>query len=262
MTVWQAIALGLVQGATEFLPVSSDGHLALASFALGLVPSLAFDVLLHAGTLAVLVVGLRREVGAMVRGALRLVRAPRDPCADADLARRILVASVPTAVLGLLLRHTAEAQTASPRIVAAWLAVTGVLLLCTLARRGDRAIGIADALAIGVAQGLAVLPGLSRSGATIATALLFGVRRDDAARFSFAASIPAVAGALALELPDVDFARVGILPAAVGILAAAAAGALALRIVFAVVRGGRVWTFALYLFPLAAGVAALSFVQR
>ena len=254
MSLLQAIALGVVQGVTEFLPVSSDGHLALASIALGLRPSLAFDVLLHAGTLAVVVVALRREVGAMIVGSLRLVRRPASADPDARFALHVIVASLPTAAIGLLLRHVAEAQTESPRIVAAWLAVTGGLLLITVRTRGDRPVNAALAFAIGVAQGLAVLPGLSRSGSTIAIALLFGVRREDAVRFSFAASVPAIAGALALELPRLDLGHVGVVPATVGVLCAAAAGALALRGVFAVVGSGRAWAFSLYLFPLAAAV--------
>lgn len=254
MALLQALLLGAVQGVTEFLPISSDGHLALAEWAMGVHPSLAFNVLLHAGTLAVVVVALRREVVAMVRGGLRLLRSPRAADADARLALHVLAASVPTAVIGLALRDVAEAQTSSPRIVAAWLAVTGVLLLATIRKGGERPMDLGRAIAVGVAQGLAVLPGLSRSGATIAVALLCRVESREAARFSFAASIPAIVGALALELPKIRPESVGIVPAVLGVVTAAATGAIALRMIFAIVKSGRTWAFALYLFPLAGAV--------
>jgi len=245
-----ALILGVVQGITEFLPISSDGHLAIAQRLLGLSPDLAITVLLHAGTLAVVVVAFRRDLHSTLRGTLRLVTGPRgDP--DARLALHVLVASIPTAAIGLLLRHPVERWTSSPGVVSLCLVATAVILLSTFRAKGERSIEFARALAIGVAQGLAVLPGLSRSGSTIAVALLLGVARPEAARFSFVASIPAVAGALALELPALRLGSADVVPALAGVLVAAASGAIALAVLLRVVRAGRIWAFAIYLVPLA-----------
>jgi undecaprenyl-diphosphatase len=205
MTWLEAVLLGVVQGLTEFLPVSSDGHLSAAEMFLPRFQQVGvlFDVLTHVGTLAAIVVYFRRvlahEASALVS------RVPGDRRSAAKLAGLVLLASVPTAIVGLLLKPLVEEMKTDARFVGGMEIATGLAVLSwTVARRGDRrereSMRATDALAIGVAQGLAVLPGLSRSASTIAVGLALGLSGTWAARFSLLAAIPAILGAAGLEL--------------------------------------------------------------
>jgi len=194
------LVLAVVQGITEFLPVSSDGHLVLVQNWLASGHgSLAMDVALHLGTLAAVLVVYRRDLVELGR---RLF------AGDARELLLILLATLPAALVGLLFKDWIEGLFASSRAAALGLFVTaGFLLLGERARRRagntpGRQIGWREALVIGTAQALAPLPGVSRSGTTIATALMRGVGAAEAARFSFLMSIPAVSGAVLLEVPD------------------------------------------------------------
>ena len=168
----EAIALGIVQGATEFLPISSDGHLALAELLFELEEGgLTFNVMLHAGTLVATLVVLRQAVGRAVRAGLPSLVRPagfKESSGGRD-ALVVLLASVPTAVIGLLFRDAVALWTHSPLAIGlGFLGTTAVLLVAQFSPRGDREQpSIAGALLVGVAQGLAVLPGLSRSGSTM-----------------------------------------------------------------------------------------------
>lgn len=269
----EAVALGIIQGLTEFLPVSSDGHLTLGSWLLGLEgPRLAFNVLLHAGTLLAVLFVFWRDLVGVVRGGLRGLwglLARRRPAgevwredAEFRLAIWVVLASLPTALIGLALKPYIDGL-ATPLVTGGCLLLSGVALLLSKGRgeMGDEAssLGAGRSLLIGVAQGLAVLPGLSRSGSTIAGGLLLGMRREAAARFSFLLSIPAVLGALLLELKDVLEApgseSAG--PIVVGALVSLGVGVLALRLLLWVTRGGRVYAFAYYLLPLGAVVMGI-----
>ena len=272
MPLLEAVLLGVIQGLTEFLPVSSDGHLALAQAWLGMTEEpLTMTVLLHAGTLAVVVGVFRRELADAVRGGLRGIaavargraRAAFEEDAGARLALLVVVATIPTGVVGLLLEKRVEALTTNPLVIAGFLAVSGLAVGVTRfwTDRG-RPVGVGAALAIGIVQGLAVLPGLSRSATTISMALALGVRREEAARFSFLASVPAVAGAVVLKLGEaVSHGMRGWAGALVGVLAAGVVGWLAVVWLLRLVKGGQFWWFALYLFPFAALVAALTLVR-
>jgi len=194
------LVLALVQGVTEFLPVSSDGHLVLVQNWLAAGHgSLGMDVALHLGTLAAVLVVYRADLAALVRRLL---------AGDAREPLLILLATLPAAAVGLGLRAQIEGLFASSRVAALGLLATAVFLL--LGERARRRAGPApgrpidwrEALWIGAAQALAPLPGVSRSGTTIATGLMRGIEAPAAARFSFLLSIPAVAGAVVLEVPD------------------------------------------------------------
>jgi undecaprenyl-diphosphatase len=204
MTWLEAALLGLIQGLTEFIPVSSDGHLSAAEM---LIPGfgqvgLLFDVMLHVGTLTAIVVYYRKLLAEEVSGLV---------AADAERKRRawrlaalLLVATAPTALIGLLLRHAVESTKLDPRFVGTMEIVTGLYLLLSAFRREglkDRdTMPWLDAVLIGVAQGFAVLPGLSRSASTIAVGLLLGLAARWAADFTFLLAIPAIVGAAGLEL--------------------------------------------------------------
>jgi len=260
-----ALLLGVIQGLTEFLPVSSSGHLVIGQVVLALhQPSLLLDILLHVGTLLPVLWLYRREVGQML-GALPKLPSPRQHW-DKDQGLRLLVAvavgTVPTALIGVLLNDLFEQLFSSALAVGIALLITGGLLLVTYWRpgppvegdRGFRTLTPAKALLVGIAQGGAITPGISRSGTTIAVALLLGVERATAARFSFLLSLPAIAGAVALHLRKAEIAA-GQLPAfALGAIAAALSGYLALRWVVAFVKQGRMHWFTLYVWPLGLAV--------
>jgi undecaprenyl-diphosphatase len=268
----QAFVLGLVQGVTEFLPVSSSGHLQAVPYLLGWDSgSLAFDVAVHVGTLVAVVHVFRADLVAMLGAVLR----PRSR-ADAVRARRLVgvlaVASVPAGLVGLLLGDAVEAAFDRPLVVAAMLVVTAGTLWWSERRRtvlgttepatdpDARMLGGVPwrtALAVGAAQAAAVLPGLSRSGATISAGLALGLSRAEAARLSFLMLIPVTLGAAVLTLPDLASPPPGALPfgpreVAVGVATSAVSGVLAIRFLLALVARRDLLGFARYVLVLAA----------
>lgn len=262
-TTLEAIWLGIVQGLTEFLPVSSSGHLALFQLWFGAgEPSLALSVLVHVGTLLATLIFFRKALVDIVVEVLSGMREPsrfRTTRGGRD-AVFVVVASVPTAMIGLLLRDWVEGLMASPIALGICFVVTGALLLSTRwAHDGTKdAPTWRGALVAGVAQGGAVLPGISRSGSTITAALWLGVKRERAFELSMLMSIPAVLGALLLEAEHLaetgvsgDFLFVGI----VGAVVAFVVGLGALAALKRFVTRGHLAVFALWVIPL--GIAVL-----
>lgn len=208
MNLVQAIILGIVQGATEFIPVSSSGHLVLVPWLLGWnSPGLAFDTMLHWGTLLAVAGYFRRDLVDLVTAAIRGLAA-RDPFGtyEARLAWLLAVATIPAAVIGFVFESQFEALFQTPTLVSIFLLVTGLLLWFSenIGRRirDLSSINAPDALTIGLAQALAITPGISRSGSTMAVALLRGLDRPAAARFSFLMMVPIVFGAGLVQLKD------------------------------------------------------------
>ncbi len=274
MSYLESILLGVVQGLTEFLPISSSGHLVLAQYFLGVhEPQVFFDVMLHLGTLGAVVVGYREALGRLVASSWRALRDPgfwRRPVAsvraspELTLIFFLALGSVPTAVIGLAFQDQLEAGFGSPRIVALMLIVTGVLLQAPRLRpdrgRAGGPLRWWHAPLIGVVQGLAIIPGFSRAGSTISVALLAGARSEDAAEFSFLLSIPAILGAVVVKLGDLGVG--GAPPAGVvaaGALSAFVVGYLSLVFLLLVLRKGRLGAFSWYCFVVgAAALFALS----
>ena len=257
MTVLEAALLGVVQGLTEFLPVSSSGHLAVLKhlFGRGDVPIL-FDVLLHVSTLAVVVIVFRARIAGIIVSLLRWLRRKSEPEADAENLRIVwlaIVASVVTAVLGFGVSRFEPGQ--YPKLVGALFLVTAAILVATRFARGAlgyEGIGPGRAAIAGFAQGLGVFPGISRAGITISTGLLSGVARRQAAEFSFLISIPAIIGALILTIGDLGELGAAV-PAgsiAAGVVTSFVVGLLSLKLLLRLVRGGRLYLFAIYLVPL------------
>ncbi len=253
MTIWQAIILGIIQGLTEFLPVSSDGHLVIAQEVFGLRPpnAIAFDVLLHLGTLVAVIGYFRRELLEMT-AALFGATGP-----VADIRRRWIwllgLGTVPVAIIGALFEDWFAETFNSLTWAAAGLLVTGTMLALVNGkgesgrREGDLTVG--DALGIGGIQSIALLPGVSRSGSTLFWALSTGVERVTAARFSFLLSIPAIAGALVLKSPELlsmARAEASVAPLVVGPLAAGITGLLAIEVLMRAVRKGSLRAFSVY----------------
>lgn len=256
MSVLQAIVLGALQGATEFLPVSSSGHLVIGRELLGLsdIPVL-FDVLLHIATLTAVVVVLRRQVLAVATGTLRYLIGRRDEPARvmARIAVIIVCATLVTGILGVALRMVVDADDA--RTASALFLVTAVLLIAGKTRRGARTqadLGVVDGIVIGLFQAVAVLPGISRSGATITAGLFRGLDRGQAGEFSFLLSIPAILGALVLTLGDAEVltAQLSVTALLAGCAAAMVVGATSIVLLLRLLRRGRLYLFAAYLVPL------------
>ncbi len=254
MTLWQAILLGILQGATEFLPVSSSGHLVIVPHLLGWPdPGLALDTILHLGTLVAILVYFWSDLWRLARAALKSLRTRQLDDPDARLAWAIVVATIPGAVLGVLLEDFFGQLFGMPKVVAGFLLVTAALLLVSeyLSKRElpITAMSWWHALWIGLAQALAIVPGLSRSGATIAAGLLLGYRREDAARFSFLLAVPIVLGGGLYQVYKVLSAGADVVQLqvfGVGFLAAAITGYLAIAGLLMLVRRRSLWPFALY----------------
>jgi undecaprenyl-diphosphatase len=253
MSLLAAVLLGLLQGLTEFLPVSSSGHLVLAQTLIPgfSQPGVLFDVILHLGTLVAVCLYFWKDLWDM---AMSLVT-PHS--AESATNRRLLwlliVGSIPTAAIGLLFREQFEAMFTDARGASLWLIITGVLLYITdrFSQHGRQlsAMSFIDALVIGIAQGLAIIPALSRSGATIAAGVFLGLERGLLVRYSFLLSIPAVAGAFVLELlayrQDAS-AGLDLLAYGAGTLVALAAGYWSIAVLLNMTRSRRLSLFAYY----------------
>ncbi len=222
MSLLEAIALGLVQGLTEFFPVSSSGHLVLVEALIGVNPSgVSFEVLVHLATLAAVLLVYRARIIEILRGSVT----GHGP--SLRYVGKLVLGSIPAAVVGILGAEAISRTFDAPSLAAANLLVTGAIVYSTrwLLDRGQaRQPGWAGSLAIGFAQAVAILPGISRSGATVVTALWARTERTAAAEFSFLLSVPAILGASALELPALVSGGLGLPPLT---LAAAAVSAFA-----------------------------------
>ncbi len=201
MEIVYVILLAIIQGITEWLPISSSAHLALAQQILDVQPPILFDIFLHVGTIAAVMVFMRNEILDMLRA---LVKADIGD-ENFRLAALVIAASIPTAVVGFTFRDFFESMFLDSKAIGTALVITGIFLLICEIKKGHMTISILSALLIGLAQGIAVAPGISRSGATIGAALLLGVKRENAAKFSFLLSIPAILGATLFEAKDASF---------------------------------------------------------
>jgi len=245
-----ALVLGLVQGLTEFLPISSSAHLILIPRYLGWEdPGLAFDVALHLGTLAGVLIYFWKDLMHLAGN----LGAPR----ERNTVLYLIVATIPGAIAGLLLEHKAETVFRSPALIAVVLIIMGTLLgLADWLSKGDKSIAdltVGSAIGLGLAQGFALIPGVSRSGVTITTALVLGLDRKEAAKFSFLMSIPIIAGAGVLKakaiLHSPDKFALGI-----GFLASTFAGIFAIWLLFKIIQSRRYTPFVLYRWALGAFV--------
>ena len=261
MSLAAVILLGAIQGLTEFLPVSSSAHLLLARAFFGweLPPefALAFDVALHVGTLAAIMAFFRVELVGMVRALPGAFAAVPDP--PAMLIRLIVIGTLPVVVVALAFDDVIENVLRTPAVAAGALAFGAVLMLVAERlgprTRDERALGWRDGLAIGCAQAAALIPGMSRSGTTIAIGMFLGMRRDAAARFTFLLAIPAMLAAAAKEA--IALTKMPLPPdsgtlLAVGIVVSAATGYVTIKYFLRFLAGNRLDVFAAYRLMLAA----------
>jgi undecaprenyl-diphosphatase len=282
MNLIQAIILGIVQGVTEFAPVSSSAHLVLVPWVFGWPsPGVAFDAILHWGTLTAVLIYFWRDWVRVVKGFFRSLTTrgawnaqPGGRLADADsrLAWWIIIGTIPAMALGLAFKDFFESLFSSPPAVGALLLVTALILVIgeqagRRARERGRDVSqmnLGDTLLVGLAQAAAIAPGISRSGSTISTGLARGLKRDAAARYSFMLGAPIILGAGLLPLLDLIQAG-GLrqeLPLLVaGFLAAAFAGYLCIKYLLSYLRHGSLYVFAVYCAVIGAATLLLSVIR-
>ena len=251
----ETIFLGIVQGLTEFLPVSSSGHLVIFEKVIGLKePEILLDASLHLGTLIAVCIYFRNDLVNMVTELWSFVL-PGSKKQDvagpnAHLALMVVLGSVPTAIIGLLFKDSLEKAFGSLFLVGIMLMITGTIVgitrLIPKSHNTAMRVGPLIALAVGTVQGLAIMPGISRSGSTIVCALLLGLNRELAGRFSFLLAIPAIVGAVILQLDADAIHRVGAVPLILGLVSSGIIGFLALKLLMGIVKKGLFYYFAPY----------------
>jgi undecaprenyl-diphosphatase len=264
MDIIQAIILGLVQGASEFVPISSSGHLVLAPWFLGWPqPGLVFDTVVHWGTLVAVLAYFWRDFMALASAWGRSLASRNLGEPEARIAWLIIVGTLPAALMGYLWEDFFESLFAAPAWVAGLLLVTGLILALSewLSKRQKEPhqLTFLDSIIIGIAQGCAIAPGISRSGATIAAGLLRGLKREAAARYSFLLATPIIFGAGLLKLLDLfemENVTAHLPPLVLGFLAAAISGYLCIRFLLSYLQKGRLYVFAIYCW-LAGGASLL-----
>lgn len=260
MSVWQAILLGLIQGLTEFLPVSSSGHLAIGREILGVEAAgdLVFEVAVHAATALAIIIVFRKEILRLLAGLFKFKYNE-----ETDYIFKIGVSMIPVFVVGVFFKDYIEDLFGSLIVVGCALVVTALLLFFSGrfgAKEGKITYG--KAFIVGIGQALAVIPGLSRSGTTISTGLLCGIRREEIAQFSFLMVLVPILGEAFLDIVGGEAAAssVGALPLAVGFLTAFASGLFACKAMMALVKKARLDWFALYC--AVVGLAVVFFSLR
>jgi len=257
LTVIQALILGIIQGLTEFLPVSSSGHLVIFQHIMGLQEgSISFDVLLHLGTLLAVFIAFWEDIASIIRRPF------------SRLTYLVLVGCIPAGLMGFFLEPLFEQAFESLLVVGVGLLITGAVLKISekMAERSFDMKGIqetsyGDVLFIGLLQGIAIVPGISRSGSTIAGGLMAGLERTWAARYSFLVAIPVIFGAGLAHVKEITEQGMNgsLLPYLAGFLAAALFGYLAIKIVMQLVRQGRLSIFSYYCWALGTIVILASF---
>ncbi|MBW1849325.1 MAG: undecaprenyl-diphosphate phosphatase [Deltaproteobacteria bacterium] len=275
MNNFDTILLGIIQGLAEFLPISSSGHLVLFQKLLGFrEPELLLDVVLHLGTLFSVCIYFRSDLKDMLKETWEFCRdlcrrqkgfRDVDDKPSAALTLMVVIGTIPTCLIGLAFQSQLERLFGSVTMVGFALLTTGFILLISryIPENGKRKgkIILFTALCIGVAQGFAIVPGISRSGTTIVCGMILGLRRELAARYSFLLSIPAIIGAMVVQLYAHELTGVIFLPLASGFLSAAIVGLIALKIVMDMVKKGKLFFFSPYCWAiglLAIGIGYMA----
>lgn len=269
--ILQAIVLGIVQGLTEWLPISSSGHLALVQLAMDLEVPIFYDVILHIGTLVGVFAIYHRDIAGILRSTVASgkgssKRKSIEEVAKYPQGRRmlwlIILGTIPTGIIGLAFRSFFESSFYDPVSIAVGFIITGALVLVTgLLKPGQKKLGSADAILIGIGQGISIFSSISRSGATLSAGLFRGVEREQLVRYSFLLSIPAILGAAAIDVVAMDeqqkaqLASIGAESYIAGAVVSAAVGYASIRILIKLVIKGKFYLFAFYCF--AIGVATL-----
>ena len=273
MEIWKAIIVGIVQGLSEFLPISSSGHIVLTQYLLGVrevggehQPDLAFEVILHVGTLISVLLFFRKSLWRLVQSLF-----DKEMIEERKKIIWLVVATIPAVIAALLFKDFFDAVPGNPVLVSGFLYVTGLILFIPrLVKAGNDSVGFKTSLIMGIGQAFAILPGISRSGSTITAGMMSGARAEKAAEFSFLMSIPAITGGFVLTMKnriEQEGSFIEALksclgaPYLAGAIAAAVVGLLAIYLVMGAVRKGKLEYYAYYCFTVAtAGVLYFSLV--
>jgi undecaprenyl-diphosphatase len=277
MDIIQAIIIGIVQGLTEFLPVSSSAHLVFAPYILGTESSLAYDTLLHIGTLVAVVIYFWKDILHMLKSFISsLMDIPRGQFSKGlkedqfkKLAWFIIIGTIPAGLAGVLFKSSFESLFNNVAIVGFFLIITGLLLWGSemvsrkvSSKKSMKEMNVKNALIIGIAQAFAIAPGISRSGATISAGLFLGIERELAARYSFLLSIPAILGAALVQTKDITSLDMGTAAAAAGFIAAAITGYLAIKFMLKLIKEKDLLPFAYYCWIVGPLAIILSYVYH
>ncbi|PIO06674.1 undecaprenyl-diphosphatase [Candidatus Woesearchaeota archaeon CG08_land_8_20_14_0_20_43_7] len=242
LTLIKAIILGIIQGITEWLPVSSSGHLVIFQRMLGLSVPVFFDILLHIGTLIAVVAVFHKDIMDMIKAVFTF----RFQTVPGKLAIFIIIGSIPTAIIGFAFHDLFSSFFNSLLVVGIALIVTGIFLSVCERKEGKRSLDTKNAFLIGIAQGVAIIPGISRSGSTIGTALLLGIKKETAARYSFLLAIPAIIGAGIFEGKEIIFSSMDWLPVIAGVLTSAIIGYLCIKLLLRLIAKRKFHLFSIY----------------
>lgn len=250
MSIPQAIILGIIQGITEWLPISSSGHLVIAQEFFNLQNTLFFDILLHIATLVVVFIIFKKDIIETIKAFLK-----RDFKGEyGKLAIFIIIGSIPTAIIGILFEDILEKMFSNLWGVAIALMATGILLLFTRIKNSNfKDLNKKTSFLIGIVQGIAIIPGISRSGATIGTGILAGVNKEKVARFSFLLSIPAILGAFMFKLSDANkiAGNCNWIAIIAGMASAIAVGYLTLKFLLKIIKSNKFYIFGYYCITLS-----------
>lgn len=254
MDVLQSFLLGLIQGLTEFLPISSSGHLVLGKQILGVdvETGITFEVVVHFGTLCSILIYYRKIIWDLLGSALKFIKNPAAQKSEPNvkLMGFILVSMIPAMAVGFTLKDQVESIFSSPLVVSVMLLVTGLILFSTrFVGETLKNVNLPKSFLIGIAQSFAMIPGISRSGSTISAALWLNVKREEAANFSFLMLIPVIAGAMLLEVKDlveIGVSDAQLINLVVGFLAAFISGYYALKYLIIILKKKGFHYFAYY----------------
>jgi undecaprenyl-diphosphatase len=258
--ILQAIILGIIQGLTEWLPVSSSGHLALIQLAMDLQVPVFYDVVLHLGTLTGVFAIYRKDIANIVKSIFGRDKAEGAYPQGRRMLWLVILGMIPTAAIGITFRSFFEYSFYDPLSISAGFIITGAFLLITLfLKAGSKKLGPADAVLIGAGQGISIFSSISRSGATIAAGMFRGVEREQLVRYSFLLSIPAILGAVLVDVVSAgeqqraELYSIDIESYIVGAVVSALVGYASIRALIKLVTGGKFYIFAFYCF--AIGIA-------
>lgn len=274
MTLFEAVILGLVQGLAEFLPISSSGHLALLQYFFGIEGDsvVAFAVLLHLGTLISVFIAYRKDILELIKelgATFKDIFTGKGLRVNANPTRRlgfmIIVATVPTGIIGIIGNDLFTSMYSSLLAIGIGLIFTGIILVFAekigAGRKNVEDMKFRDALIVGTMQGVAICPGVSRSGSTLVGGLSTGLKRDFAVKFAFLISIPSILGSAVLELPEMFAQGTDVsmlIPMAAGIIVSAISGLVAIKAMIKLVTGKKLYYFSIYTWILGAAVILYS----
>ncbi len=257
VTLIEVLILAVIQGLTEWLPVSSSGHLVITQKILGLNLPPIYSVMLHVGTLIVVLTVFRKDITDIIKAVIK-----RDfKTQEAKLALFIAVGSVPIAIIGFVFHDIFESLFSNLPAVGLALLITGGVLFFSEKRLGNKKIGTLDSLLIGLAQAIAIIPGISRSGVTLTTGLLRKIDKTTAFRYSFLLSVPAVIGATLMESKDLIVGNVDLAPLILGATISMITGYASLKLVQKIVMNEKFHLFAYYCWTIGTAILLFTIFQ-